>query len=323
MFGHDFSSEQFINNELNDYRTRKLTHCLILMMIIFCSACQEASVSCLSDLQCDEESVCVAGQCLGAELEDRDPELYYAEEMHYRLVAECGICHAATAVSEPVPPIDQINMEEYTPDDPYELPRYTTELGDSGWRIYIDNLTPERLRASYLETMQYIDLNAPENSLLFAFGRGEVGINEYQPHPKLYTTKEELEIGQKAPIAYERLLNWARLPHLDPELITYNLQNYLDGPQMVIKTSCGGCHDQGGPIFGDALYLRGGFAFKAIPENLSDLADLTALINLEEPEKSSLIRLYIGEYDHILIAQTEESLEPLKEVIIPWIESLR
>ena len=323
MFGHDFSSEQFISNELNYYWITKIPSCLVLVMIILNSACQEASVSCLSDLQCDEESVCVAGQCLGPELEDRDPELYYAEEMHYRLVAECGICHAATAVSEPVLPVEQTGMEERTLDDPYELPRYTTELGDSGWRIYIDNLTPERLRASYLETMQYIDLKVPENSLLFAFGRGEVGINKYQSHPKLYTTKEELEIGQKAPIAYERLLNWARLPHLDSELITYNLQNYLDGPQMVINQRCGGCHNQDQTIFGDALYLAGGFTFKTIPENVSDLADLTALINLEEPGKSSLIRLYIGEYDHIDIAKTEENLEPLKEVIIPWIESLR
>lgn len=320
MFDHVLRFKQMIRAiSIHDW-ARKTLGSLILLTLIFLYACQEASVSCLSDLQCNEESVCVAGQCVGAELEDRDPELYYAEEMHYRLVAECGICHAATAVSQPAPPADEMEDMER---DPYKLPKYTTQLGDSGWRIYINDLTPERLKASYLETMQYINLNAPEDSLLFAFGRGEVGMSEFQAHPKLYTTRAELEEGQKAPVGYERLLNWARLPHLNSELIKYNLQNYLDGPQMIIEQRCGGCHDDGMEPFGDALFIQGGFEFKLAPSTLADLAPLTALINLEQPEKSALIRLYIGEYDHIENVVDEEGLEPLKEEIIPWIEGLK
>ena len=307
---------------VNDPRTSKRWMLIYLGLVLLNSACQEASVSCLSDLQCDQESVCIAGQCLGAELEDRDPELYYAEEMHYRLVAECGICHAATAVSEEVPsPIDMMELDER---DPYKLPKYTTQLGDSAWRIYIDDLTPERLRASYLETMQFINLKAPEESLLLAFGRGDVGMSQYQRHPKLYTTRDELELGQKAPIGYERLLNWAKLPHLDSEVITYNLQNYLDGPQTIIAQRCAGCHE-GNPILSDAdtVLPRGGFAFKSAPNDTADLGPLSALINLEQPEESALIRLLIGEYDHPNYAGEEDGLTALKDKIIPWIEGLR
>jgi hypothetical protein len=306
-----------------------------------CFSCQDASVSCLSDRQCDVESTCVSGQCVGAELIDQDPFKYYTEEMHYRLVSDCGICHAAAVESEPAP--TPSGMMEDENKDPYKLPIYSTDLGDSGWRIYIDDLNEQRLLVSYLDTMQYINLNAPEESLLFAFGRGEVGISQFARHPKLYTTRDELavmgEMGeddgvdedisdqnmilyQTAPIGYERLVNWARLPHGNPQIIRYNLAAYLDGPQTQVAQFCGGCHN-GDPILLDESVLpSGGFAFQKDPVDEADLAPLTGLINLSDPKGSSLIRLLVGEFDHPAIIE-EARLLPLEEVVIPWIESLQ
>ena len=111
-------------------------------------------------------------------------------------------------------------------------------------------------------------------------------------------------------------------PHLDPQLIQYNLNDYLDGPKAEIAAKCG-CHN-GPPILTEDRDLpSGGFAFRTEPVDAADLAPLTGLINLYEPEQSALIRLYIGEYDHPNYAGDEEGLTTLKETVIPWIESLQ
>ena len=334
------------------YNLRSDLVCALLSMLLVSLgvlSCQESSVSCLSDRQCDSESVCVAGQCLGAELQDRDPYDYYREEMHFRLAAECGICHAASEESVLPPPVSSEDEDQNI--DPYKLPTYTAAAGDSGWRIFIDDLTEETLRASYLDTMQYINLTSPEESLLFAFGRGDVGISQSARHPKLYTTRAERDAlltpsplddsapdneeeesmkGSEltsAPIGYERLVNWARLPHSDPALITYNLEAYRNGPQQALGL-CSGCHS-GDPILSavvseDEFIPRGGFAFKVMADDPADLAPLTALINLDDPANSALIRLYIGEYDHTNNALSDESnLDSLREALVPWIEQMR
>ena len=291
-------------------------------------SCQEASVSCLSEQECDLEQTCVAGQCLGAELEDRDPFTYYKEEMHYRLTAECGICHAAADQSE-MPPVVTPQMEDNNK-DPYRLPTYTAAPGDSGWRIFIDDLNEEKFLASYLDTMQYINITAPEESLLFAFGRGEVGISQEAKHPKLYTTRQELDelnqgetLYKTAPIGYERLVNWARLSHIHPDVIRYNLEEYLELALPALSGRCGGCHNGSPTLKPDERIPRGGFAYLLEATDPADLAPLSGLINLDEPAQSAIIRLFIGEYDHPNIPMNLEALAPFEEALIPWIESLR
>ena len=297
-------------------------------------ACQDPSISCLSDTQCNQEETCVSGQCVGAELDNKkDPYTYYKEEMHYRLAAECGICHAAQEESE-MPPIPGGEPEDENI-DPYKLPQYTVALGDSGWRIYMDDLNEDKLYASYLDTMQYINTVSPEESLLFAFGRGEVGISQKARHPKLYFTRAEKEerqtealmseeaeepFYQTAPIGYERLMNWAKLQHTDRNILDYNLETYREGPQQIISNSCS-CHNVEPILKGDNPIPRGGFGFLTEPEDRADLAPLTALINPEDPSQSSLIRFLVGEYDHPKLGD-ESRLIPLQEAVVPWIEGL-
>ena len=58
-------------------------------------------------------------------------------------------------------------------DDPFGVPTYSATLGDYRWRIYIDDLTPERIRASYRDTLQYINKSDPAQSLLSLWTRGD------------------------------------------------------------------------------------------------------------------------------------------------------
>ena len=80
-------------------------------------------MECLSQLECDQSTTCVAGRCVGAEVQGDAFDLY-TKEMHARLVSECGVCHAASEESEPV----QVRMSgedamrSFESDDPFGLP---------------------------------------------------------------------------------------------------------------------------------------------------------------------------------------------------------
>lgn len=312
------------------------------------NACQESSVECLSERQCGPQLTCVAARCVGPEI-DGDAFTLYVEEIHNRLVTECGICHGAYEG----PPLTEEDLararqgsEENT--DPYRLPKLGVVPGDSGWRIYLNNLTPARLSASYDDTLQYLNLQAPEKSLLFAFGRGDVAISSTTLHPKLYPSEEEIaqvlsqdepategesdpetdaggaplqELETQAPIGYLRLVNWSKLYHgISPEAIEYNLEIYNNGPKPFIISGCS-CHGGGDPLNARERIPQGGFAFKLNPEEASDLALLSGLINLQDPPASALFRFFDQELDH------NAAIPPINdqyiEAVTEWIQTLK
>lgn len=287
-------------------------------------------MDCLSQFDCDSATTCVAGRCVGTSVGGNAFDIY-VQEIHPRLVSECGICHAAAEESQPTPLGDPQEDEllSFESDNPFGLPTYSTRLGDSGWRIYIDKLTPERLRASYEDTLQYLNFQAPEQSLLFAYGRGDVGVSQNLPHPKLYPTAEELNqtnvtsLTDTNYVGYQRLLNWVRLTHLSPVAITYtqdDLEYYRNTFRNVFGPSCIVCHS-GDPTNTVNKPRDGGIAFFSDPMVPSDLSALTALINPESPAESALIRLIYGELDHIdlSIGNTED----YEATALEWIERLR
>jgi hypothetical protein len=287
-------------------------------------------MECLSQLECDNTTTCVAGRCVGAELQG-DPFEIYTQEIHARLVSECGVCHAAAEESEPAPEGDIAKdaMRSFESDNPFGLTTYTTRLGDSGWRIYINNLTPDRLRAFYEDTLQYLNLQVPEQSLLFAYGRGDVGVSANLQHPKLYPSGEELDqvdvesIIDTNYIGYQRLVSWASLTHLSPVAMTYDpndLSTYQSRLQDAFNGSCLGCHN-GAPTNTTEGRALGGFAFFEAPVAPSDLAALNALIDLERPEESALIRLIYGELDHIDLSMADT--EEYETAALEWIERFR
>jgi hypothetical protein len=185
---------------------------LTLALSCFSYACLDSVVSCTSDGACDPGLVCVKTQCVDENVEGESYTIY-TQEMHLRLVSQCGICHGIKGKGPSLPTpeeeeeqirimqaemqMDTIMLEE-TQDiqdpcapftDPLEIPKLPVILGDSGWRIYLDDLNEERLKASYQDTMQYINIDDPENSLLFAYGRGEIYITEDRLHPRVYPKK--------------------------------------------------------------------------------------------------------------------------------------
>lgn len=189
-----------------------LTICLLtLVLSCFSYACLDSVVSCTSDGACDPGLVCVKTQCVDETVEGESYTVY-AQEMHLRLVSQCGICHGIKGKGPSLPTpeeeeelrnmqadmqMDTMMVEEtqeiqdpcapFT--DPLEIPKLPVILGDSGWRIYLNDLNEERLKASYQDTMQYINIDDPENSLLFAYGRGEIYITEDRLHPRVYPKK--------------------------------------------------------------------------------------------------------------------------------------
>ena len=302
---------------------------LVLGLVVSFTACQEASLDCLSKSECDAETTCVAGRCVGVEVEG-DPLELYTNEMHPRLVSECGVCHAAAEESVMPPVGDATEDQEHSveSDDPFGVPTYSATLGDSGWRIYIDNLTPERIRASYRDTLQYINKSAPAQSLLFAFGRGEMGVSRYLAHPKLYPTQEELDAPPENVegadyVGYQRLIRWAQLNHApEDEMISYNLEFYQQEVSRSLGV-CASCHAGDPTKSALSQGAQGGFAFNNNPESIQDLAPLTALINKETPSQSALIRLIYGEFDHIdMTSNPSFPTEEFVEAMLNWIETL-
>ena len=302
-----------------------VTSSLALILVLSFTACQEASLDCLSKSECDAETTCVAGRCVGVEVEG-DPLELYANEMHPRLVSECGVCHAAAEESVMPPVGSDAEDQEHSieSDDPFGVPTYSATLGDSGWRIYIDNLTPERIRASYRDTLQYINKSDPAQSLLFAFGRGEMGVSRYLAHPKLYPTQEELDAPPENVegadyVGYQRLITWAQLNHApEDEMISYDLEFYQQEVSNVLGV-CASCHDGDPTKSASSEKAQGGFAFNNNPESAQDLAPLSALINVEDPPQSALIRVSYGEFDHIEYPVNEQFIE----TVLAWIETLR
>ena len=90
----------------NDQRTLLLG--VLYLSLSSLNACQEPSMECLSQFACGAQLTCVSGQCVGPEVEGLSFELY-VDEVHARLVSECGVCHAAAPVSEP-PPTPEDNI---------------------------------------------------------------------------------------------------------------------------------------------------------------------------------------------------------------------
>lgn len=283
-------------------------------------------MECISQFECGAQLTCVAGQCVGPQVEGESYALYKSE-VHNRLVSECGVCHAAAAQSEqPVTPIDENEDAKHTAeiDDPFGLPTYTAALGDSGWRIYInDTPTEEQLLASYRDTLQYINLEKPEQSLLFVYGRGDAGVSVALEHPKLYPTAEELtqDEGGESPfgvdyVGYQRLISWAALPHSDPSAVVYDLDLYKEYADNM--TSSCYCHTMNeDEEFSRAKLYKGGFGVKWDAKTPGDLSPVTALLNLEDPPSSAFVRFAYGEFDHYNI---RVNLTPEKEAkVIEWI----
>jgi len=224
-------------------------------------------------------------------------------------------------------------MRSFESDDPFGLPTYSTRLGDSGWRIYIDNLTPERLKTSYQDTLQYLNLQDPERSLLFAYGKGDVGVSFNLQHPKLYPTDDELmnvdadEIETTNYTGYQRLVSWSKLTHLSPIAIRYSpddLEHYQSTFKDLFNGMCMGCHS-GNPINTTEVRAQGGFAFLNDPMTPSELSGLTPLMDLENPAQSALIRLIYGEFDHIDLTPfaSVDVIADYEAAALVWIERFR
>lgn len=198
---------------------------LCFVGIMTCSACEEP-VECLIDSSCQEGLVCVNTVCVGTEISPNSESwTMYKEEIHNRLAADCGICHGVRGELPPVTygqePVDpQEGPQKVSVRDLIQLP---VQTGDSGWRIYLDNLTEERLFDSYLDTLQFINQDAPERSMLLGYGRGEININGLipgenkddfipVPHPKVYDIPQ---VGE--PVASNCTLAYAEIERENPQ----------------------------------------------------------------------------------------------------------
>ncbi|MBM4290111.1 MAG: hypothetical protein FJ138_00590, partial [Deltaproteobacteria bacterium] len=110
-----------------------------------------------------------------------DPYLLYRAELHNRLVADCGVCHGVRGQGSSAgryEPVADTEEGAQRPLDVLDLPAMPVALGDSAWRIYLDDLTDERLIASYQDTAEFINLDDPARSLLLAYARGEMNVRE-------------------------------------------------------------------------------------------------------------------------------------------------
>jgi len=183
---------------------------LLLTLLSGAVACEDP-VECLADSSCESGLVCVNAQCVGTELSpSAESWRLYRDEMHNRLAADCGICHGVrgelppTVYGEPRPEDEAEELQKQGATDLLDFP---VQTGDSAWRIYLDDLTNERLFSSYLDTLQFINPDKPELSLLLAFGRGELNVNgaafgpppegyELVAHPRVYDIALE---GGEAP----------------------------------------------------------------------------------------------------------------------------
>ena len=255
---------------------------LISLSALSSWGCEEP-VECLIDSACEEGLVCVNTRCVGTGLDvNAESWALYQSEIHNRLAADCGICHGVRGEGTPV-------TYGQTPLDPEDVPPKLSakdliplpvQTGDSGWRIYLDNLTQERLFASYLDSLQFINQHAPERSLLLAFGRGELMVNGSEsqdtiiPHPKVYDipqvgepeppgcTLAFADVEREAPlspadpnqdpplppptpsqVSHQRILGWAGLDHSEyGGTWPFTLASYRAHVEEPINSFCGGCH---------------------------------------------------------------------------------
>ena len=237
--------------------------------------------------------------------------------------------------------------------EPLYIPKLPVTLGDSGWRIFLDDLSEERLRASYEDTMQYINVEKPEDSLLLAYGRGEIyitgvyGGKKGRLHPRVYPsalgdactlealpmaninetdmnlmgtdmgmedTMEEKALS-KSEIVYQRMSSWAALSHkYFTGIGLFNLEVYQNNAQALIEGSCF-CH--GKETEGTAIEPSFEFMRGSL-EEASGVASLAPLINPNQPEKSALIRMAFEEYEHPPIG----ALPDYEQAMLSWIEKL-
>ena len=163
-------------------RWTSLLHAITLGCVWGVLGCQTEPIECVSDSACGTGRLCVNARCVGPTVEGEAYEVY-TSELHLRLAAQCGICHGVTGVGlssqaqEPLMNADVNDLATPAEDDPsggfdpFALPTLPVGLGDSAWRIYMDRLTQGRLRASYEDTAQFLNQDAPDESLLLAYGR--------------------------------------------------------------------------------------------------------------------------------------------------------
>ena len=353
-----FTSSGGMNDHLLSTRSNLRWTSLLWTMTITgmgLSGCQTEPVECVSDPACGTGMLCVNTRCVGPTVEG-EPYETYTSELHLRLAAQCGICHGVSGggptsqaqgtpmnpdVNEPATPAEDTPSGTF---DPFALPNLPVALGDSAWRIYMDSLNEGRLRASYEDTAQFLNQETPDESLLLAYGRGEIWITPDRLHPTLYNPKinvspersaesmegQALEMGDaeatptpevaqlSLDTSYERVRSWSGLDHSTTgRVYTLQLKAFQDGPQDVIASVCGSCHATPLPEPGPF----GGFVFEASPQTSSALAVLRPLINPQEPASSALIRMAFGEYEHEVVLSAEaDERQGFSERVIEWIQ---
>lgn len=327
-------------------------------------SCEEP-VECLIDSSCEEGLVCVNTQCVGTELEvNAESWKLYKEEMHNRLAADCGICHGVRGALPPaVYGQEPVNPEE-APEkvSVRDLIKLPVQSGDSGWRIYLDNLTDERLFASYLDTLQFVNKDAPERSLLLAFGRGEIKVNGSEnadqiiPHPKVYDVPivgdpeppnctlafKEVEREQpKAPadpaqdpplpppspsqVSHQRLQAWAGLDHSQyGGAWPYTLDSYRAHVEPLVQEYCKACHGAKDDLEANES-IRGGFCFPVEANSKADINLWASMINVNDPGASALLHFLNGDFDHAKYTKNnyEEIRDALEPAIQKWIDNER
>lgn len=348
-------------------------------------SCGEGGVECVSDSACDEGLVCVSARCVGPTLApNAESWAVYRDEMHLRLAADCGVCHGVRGEGLSAGRFDPTNLDpnllggvgevDQDPNqdpialvDPNAPPRDSKALvalpvapGDSGWRIYLDNLTEERLWASYLDTLQFINPTDPTRSLLLSYARGELALNTGSPsagaaeaHPVVYPVHNETpQVSCSAPfdglaplnfrdpltpdatplpppspaqVSHERLLSWAALDHsARGGLWRLSLTGYQTHMKELLSRKCGGCHvsEASEPrLEGRDAVVSGGFCFKEEPVSEADLSVWSPMIHVSAPDQSALVGFLNGEFDHPSYTLTPEDRAALNDALLRWLNT--
>ena len=78
------------------------------------------------------------------------------------------------------------------------------------------------------------------------------------------------------------------------------------------------CHNLPTGEFSGESLSQGGFGVKLNAETSSDLSPITALLNLEDPPSSALVRFSYGEFDHFSLDLGDE----VEATLIEWISRI-
>jgi hypothetical protein len=319
-------------------------------------------LGCVADSQCPTGLVCANTECVGPQVTpSSDPFALYREELHNRLAADCGICHGVRGAGSSAGRYEVVADTEEGQQRPLEvlnLPAMSVALGDSAWRIYLDDLTDDRLIASYQDTAEFINLDDPARSLLLAYARGEVNVRELKltrpereaqmipasrgiQHPVIYEPAEETPVSDCLSSLNAEVPAPLTLP-LPPEappptVARLSYERLLSWVQLSGHTGYVGAKRLNleryqaqaqaqvqSLCFGchnPTSLARDGFCFVRETTTASELHLLAPLINHTNLNESAILGFLDGQFDHTNLSKTPEQKEAFRQALSSWLQA--